>query len=67
MLHKYVVGVDDGEVLGVYYAESEEEAIKECRSDHLFVNGKKMTHRDSGLSAKDAMYNLIAVRQDDRL
>lgn len=67
MLHKYVVGVNDGEALGVYYAESEEEAIKECRSDCLYTNGKRISHRDCGLSARDAMYNLIAVRQDDGL
>lgn len=64
MLKKYVVGVDDGEALGVYYAENEAEAISECRQDHLFQNGERITHRTCGLSAKDAMYNLIAVLQE---
>ncbi len=64
MRKKYAVGVDGGDVLGVYYAENETEAISECRQDHLFQNGERMSHNTCGVSARDMMHNLIAVLQE---
>lgn len=43
MLNKYEVGCGD-EFLGVYYGETEEEVIKECRSDFYWDSkGNKVT------------------------
>ncbi len=61
MLYKYEVGTEEDGCLGVYYAETEEEALDECRQDHLYLqDGTKLTHRSCGVPTKNLLHKLIA-------
>jgi hypothetical protein len=61
MLNKYTVGIDYEEPLGVYYAEDEKAAISECKQDHLFQYGKRLTHKLCRAVGSASAPNLIAV------
>lgn len=59
-MNKYEVGAGE-EFLGVYYAETEEEAILECRSDHYYNSeGKKITLRNCGIPTGDLLHKMTA-------
>ena len=60
VVNKYEVGAGD-EFIGVYYAETEEEAILEARSDHYYNSeGKKISLRDCGIPTSDLLRKMTA-------
>lgn len=62
-MNKYEVWAGE-ELLGVYYAGSQQEAIEECRSDHLYVDGRKVNHLSCGVPASDLLHNMFAREAD---
>lgn len=60
-MNKYEIGTEDDGCLGVYYAENENEAIEQCRSDHYYNSeGNKVTLRDCGVPTRNLLHKLIA-------
>jgi len=60
-MNKYEVGTEEDGVLGIYYGETEYEALAECRSDHFYSkDGKRVGLRDCGVSTSNLLHKLIA-------
>jgi hypothetical protein len=61
-MNKYEVGAGE-DFIGVYYAETEEDAIAEARSDHYYNSeGAKVTLRDCCVSTHDLLRKMTALR-----
>lgn len=60
MINKYEVGyIADDSPIGVYYGETEEEAIQECKDD--MCNGKLHGYV-SHLSARERLQGMVAYK-----
>lgn len=57
MINKYEVGYED-EIIGVYYAESEEEAKQLCRDDMRSIMAMECKFKPT-TSARDRMKGMV--------
>lgn len=64
-MNKYEVGTEEDGVLGIYYGETEYEALAECRADHFYSKyGERMGFSDCGVSGQNLLHELIARKVD---
>lgn len=61
-MNKYEVGyIADDSPMGIYYGETEEEAIQECRDD---ICSAKLRGYNEVLSARERMKGMVAYKVD---